>query len=91
MTVNLHRVLVIIVVICIVVIFLIIFAVQSSSSPSKFSIQAHPPYPKTSAQRLLLTVKVLTECASCGEEKYIAEGQTTCEERRSKRKRKVKA
>jgi len=80
MTVNLHRVLVIIVVICIVVIFLIIFAVQSSSSPSKFSIQAHSPHPKSRAQRVLLTVKGLTECASYGKQKYIVEGQTVCEE-----------
>ena len=30
-------------------------------------------------------IKVLTECESCGKEKYIAEGQTVCDECRSKR------
>jgi hypothetical protein len=43
-------------------------------------------------------VKRFAECASCGEEKYIAEGESVCDERRShgglvleKRKRKPKS
>jgi hypothetical protein len=32
--------------------------------------------------------KVLTKCESCGKEKYIIEGQTTCDECRARRRRK---
>jgi len=31
--------------------------------------------------------KVLTECESCGKKKYIVEGQTVCEECKSKRRK----
>jgi hypothetical protein len=34
-------------------------------------------------------VKRLTECESCGEEKYIAEGETVCDECKARPKRKL--
>jgi len=35
-------------------------------------------------------IKALTECERCGQEKYIVEGQTVCEECRAHSKRKQK-
>ena len=53
-----------------------------------------PPHLKIQRAKIFVDdagVKVLTECSSCGKEKYIIEGQTVCEECRSKRKRKAKS
>ena len=60
-----------------------------------------PPRLKVQRAKVIVTdagVKRLTACESCDEEKYIAEGQTVCDECRShggkiraKRKRKLKS
>jgi Zn finger protein HypA/HybF involved in hydrogenase expression len=60
-----------------------------------------PPRLKVQRAKVIVTdagVKRLTVCESCGEEKYIAEGQTVCDECKShggkirgKRKPKLKS
>ena len=60
-----------------------------------------PPYLKIKRARVVVDdtgVKRLTECESCGEEKYIAEDENVCDECKShggkiraKRKRKLKS
>jgi Zn finger protein HypA/HybF involved in hydrogenase expression len=45
-----------------------------------------PPRLKVQRAKVIVTdagVKRLTECESCGEEKYIAEGESVCDECRS--------
>ena len=51
-----------------------------------------PPRLKVQRAKVIVTdagVKRLTECESCGEEKYIAEGQTVCDECKARPKRKL--
>jgi Zn finger protein HypA/HybF involved in hydrogenase expression len=60
-----------------------------------------PPYLKVQRAKVIVSdagVKRLTVCESCGERKYIAEGETVCDECKSgrgkiraKRKRKLKS
>jgi len=53
----------------------------------------HPPHLKIQRAKAFVDATgrmVLIECESCGQEKYVAEGQTVCDDCRSKRKRKVK-
>ena len=52
-----------------------------------------PPHLKIQRAKTIVNdagVKVLTECESCGEEKYIVEDETVCEECRAQ-KRKIKS
>jgi Zn finger protein HypA/HybF involved in hydrogenase expression len=45
-----------------------------------------PPHLKVQRAKVIVTdagVKHLAECESCGEEKYITEGQTVCDECKS--------
>jgi hypothetical protein len=68
---------------------------------SRRAVPKPPPRLKVQRAKVIVTdadVKRLTECKSCGKRKYIAEGQTVCDECilrggkvRSKRKRKLKS
>jgi hypothetical protein len=53
-----------------------------------------PPHVKIQRAKVIVDdtgIKRLTECELCGKEKHIAEGQTVCDECRSKPKRKSKS
>jgi len=58
--------------------------------------EASTPSESATCQKVIVTdvgVKRLTVCESCGEEKYVAEGESVCDECRlhPKRKRKAKS
>jgi len=51
------------------------------------AVPKHPPHLKIQRAKAFVDDtgrKVLTECDSCGEEKYIVEGQTVCDECRAR-------
>jgi hypothetical protein len=60
------------------------------------AVPKHPPHLIIKRARVIVDdtgVKRLTECESCGEEKYIVEGERVCDEcsSRPKHKRKSKS